>query len=93
MVIKTNFLYALPKGYRILSINVSHSCLGFLVTEEQLAEVAQHSGVLEIEDDFLPLETRKKCEAIIPFPAQVKPSECSNAYLYLNRKYHESQQL
>ena len=39
---------------------------GFQVTEEQLEEVAAMSGVLEVPDDFLVLEFRKKCEKILP---------------------------
>ncbi|CAB3983394.1 Hypothetical predicted protein [Paramuricea clavata] len=60
---------------------------GFPVTEEQLAEVAQHSGVLEIDNDFLPPEIRRKCEAIIPFPEKVEPSDCADAYLYLSKDF------
>ena len=39
---------------------------GFQVTEEQLEEVVAMSGVLEVPDDFLVLEFRKKCEKILP---------------------------
>jgi hypothetical protein len=66
--------------------------IGFPVTEEQLAEVAQHSGVLEIDNDFLPPEIRRKCEAIIPFPEKVEPSDCADAYLYLKQRFHQSDQ-
>lgn len=52
---------------------------GLPVTEEQLKEVAQHSGVLEIDDDFIEHEFRIKCGSIIPMPVEqhVEPAECA----------------
>jgi hypothetical protein len=35
------------------------------LTDDQLKEVALHSGVLEVEEDFLDAEFRKKCEFLI----------------------------
>lgn len=63
--------------------------VGFHVTEDQLAEVAQHSGVLNIDNDFLSPEMRQQCEAIIPYPEKVEPSDCAKAFLYLKRHYSE----
>ncbi len=69
--------------------SILYYCIGFLVTEDQLAEVAKHSGVLEIDSDFLSPQMRAKCEAIIPYPEKVEPSECAKAFLYLKRHYSE----
>ena len=65
---------------------------GLPVTEEQLKEVAQHSGVLEIDDDFLEPEFRTKCCRIIPMPVEqhVEPAECAEAYKYLKRKFSQT---
>ena len=60
------------------------------VTDDQLKEVALHSGVLEVEEDFLDAEFRKKCEEIIPYPEKVEPSDCKYAFLYLKEKFREN---
>ena len=63
--------------------------VGFHVTEDQLAEVAKHSGVLDIDSDFLSPEMRQRCETILPYPEKVEPSECAKAFVYLKRCYSE----
>lgn len=65
---------------------------GFPVTEEQLKEVAQHSGVLEIDDDFTESEFRTKCGRIILMPVEhhVDPAECTEAYKNLKRKFSQT---
>jgi hypothetical protein len=60
------------------------------VTDDQLKEVALHSGVLEVEEDFLDAEFRKKCEEIIPYPQKFEPSDCKCAFLYLKEKFLEN---
>lgn len=60
------------------------------VTQDQLKEVALHSGVLEVEEDFLDTEFRSKCEEIIPYPDKVEPSDCKNAFLYLKERFLEN---
>lgn len=57
--------------------------LGWPVTEDQLKDVAELSGVLELDDDFIESEYREKCERIIPFPGDVEPDQCADAYVYL----------
>jgi hypothetical protein len=57
--------------------------LGWEVTEDQLKEAAFHSGVLDVEDDYLEPDFRARCEAIIANPADVKPKYCVDAFLYL----------
>ena len=63
--------------------------IGCPVTEDKLKEAALHSGVLSVEDDFLYATFRSKCEEIIPYPDQVKPDECKDAFLYLKEKFLE----
>ncbi len=57
------------------------------VTDDQLKVVALHSGVLEVEEDFVDAEFRKKCEEIIPYPEKVEPSNCKDAFLYLKEEF------
>lgn len=57
-----------------------------------MKEVAQHSGVLEIDDDFIESEFRTKCARVIPMPAEhhVEPAECAEAYKYLKSKFSQT---
>ena len=49
---------------------------GLPVTNEQLEEVSELSGVLDIPDDYLEPEFRARCEEIIDKPEDLKPKEC-----------------
>ena len=66
----------------------SEKC-GLQVTEEQLREVAEVSGVLIGTDDYLDGDFRKECERHIPNTNDVEPSQASNAYLYLKAHFDE----
>ena len=55
------------------------------VSENELEEVAGYSKVLESRSDYLEADFREKCEKLIPFPADVEPNECIDAYLYLKQ--------
>ena len=61
--------------------------LGWTVTEHSLREVANHSGVLEIGDDFLEPAIRRECEKWVPNIDDVTPEDWVNAYLYVKKKY------
>ena len=60
-------------------------CTGWDVSEDELKEVAQYSNVLDSRSDYLEPDFREKCEKVIPFPADVEPNECIDAYLYLKQ--------
>ena len=78
--------------YFVYSIQLlSYYFTGFSVTEEQLKDVAEMSGVLEVPQDFLSTEMREQCSAIIPYPTEVEPNECYDAFKYL--KHNLLQQL
>ncbi|CAB4034280.1 Hypothetical predicted protein, partial [Paramuricea clavata] len=64
---------------------------GWEVTEDQLKEAAFHSGVLDVEDDYLEPDFRARCEAIIANPADVKPKDCVDAFLYLKEHFTAQQ--
>ena len=61
---------------------------GFAVTEEQLKEVAEESGVLDVPDDFLPGDVRTKCQKIIEHQ-DVKPEDCRDAFVYLKEHFNQ----
>ena len=75
-------IYHCPEEYG------SEKC-GLQVTEEQLREVAEVSGVLIGTDDYLDGDFRKECERHIPNTNDVEPSQASNAYLYLKAHFDE----
>lgn len=55
-----------------------------------MEEVADLSGVLETEDDYLAQEFREKCQEIIPYPERIVPENCVNSFLYLKDNMTES---
>ena len=56
--------------------------LGWPVTEEQLREVANRAGVLEVEDNFLDARFRRECERLIPNTEKIEPEDCVAAFLF-----------
>ena len=58
------------------------------MTEEQLQEVAEMSGVLEVSY-FLDDAFRLECERHIPNTDEINPSEADNAYLFLKANFDE----
>ena len=49
--------------------------LGFQVTEHDLQEVTELSGVLEAPDDYIPLPYKDSLNALLPNPENVKSTE------------------
>jgi hypothetical protein len=63
---------------------------GLHVTEDQLQEVAEMSGVLEVSENFLDDAFRLECERHIPNTDEIIPAEASNAYLFLKANFEEN---
>ena len=66
--------------------NISNSYLkisGLPLTEDDLKEAAEVSGVLNVADDFLQSDFRQICEEILPNVNEVKPSEFLEQFLFL----------
>ena len=59
------------------------SVLGWDISEAQLEELANESGVLKVNDDFLKIQFRQACEDVIPAPADVDSRDVQNAFIYL----------
>eukprot|EP00794_Sanderia_malayensis_P000706 gene706-9204_t len=60
---------------------------GWPITDDELKEVAELSGVLEHEDQYLPVDIENQFKQIIADPKGIKPKDCVDAYLYLKHEY------
>jgi len=58
------------------------------VSEEQLREAAEESGVLNVKDDFLDPAFRVECERLIPNCNNIVAKDCKEAYLYLKHNFN-----
>ncbi|XP_013403271.1 uncharacterized protein LOC106168664 [Lingula anatina] len=58
------------------------------VTNEQLREVAEISGVLDVSDDFLEPDFRRRCERILPDIHEIEAKDFWRAYLYLKDNFN-----
>lgn len=67
------------------------SLTGLPVTEEQLQEVAEQSGVLNIAEDFLEPHFRAECQRLIPDVCEIGPSDVQDAYMFLKDNFNLSQ--
>ena len=77
-------------SFNLLSLRkyfYSYVFLGWPVTEEQLQEVSELSGVLEVPSDFLHQDFRRKCESIIPYPHEIEPEDCKDSFIFLKEKF------
>lgn len=57
--------------------------LGWSITEDQLEKVAELSGVLADNDDYLPADLRAKCEQAMPDPLELDVGDFANAFRFL----------
>ena len=73
-------IYCFPQQYG------GEKC-GHVISEEDLKEVAELSGVLEGTDDYLDPVFRAQCEVFIPDTSEIEPKEAANAYLYLKANF------
>lgn len=70
-------------------LNIVHNLYitGLPLTEDNLREVAELSGLLDVSEDFLTPEFRAECERIIPDRENIKPNECKDVFLYLKDNF------
>ena len=64
--------------------------IGLPVTDEQLREVAEQSGVLNVPDDFLEPDFRAKCQHLIPDVLDIEPKDIQDAYRFLKENFNSS---
>lgn len=57
--------------------------MGWSITEDQLEEVAELSGVLADNDNYLPAELRAKCEQAMPDPLELDVGDFGSAFRFL----------
>ncbi len=63
---------------------------GLPITEEQLREVAEQSGVLNVPDDFLQPDFRAECQCLIPDVSEVEHKNIQDAYIFLKENFNLS---
>ncbi|PFX14012.1 hypothetical protein AWC38_SpisGene21869 [Stylophora pistillata] len=73
-------IYMYPQNYG------GEKC-GLTVTEQQLQETAELSGMLEGTSDYLEAGFRRECERHIPDTNDVEPAQAANAYLFLKNNF------
>ena len=52
-----------------------------------MEEVATHTGVLELDDDFLDARFRRECERLIPKTEEIKSENCATILLFLKTHF------
>jgi hypothetical protein len=65
----------------------SFCTVGLPVSKEALDQVAEISGVMTENDDYLPIDVRERCELIIPEIADVNSKDAAETYLFLKAHY------
>ncbi len=58
------------------------------VTEEDINEVAELSGVMTYGNDYLPQNIREECERIIPDIDSVRPQDAAEIYMFLKANFN-----
>ena len=61
--------------------------VGKVVAKESLDKVAEVLGVLNHDEDFLPVDVKERCEAIVPEIAEVKCKDAAGTFLFLKAHY------
>jgi uncharacterized secreted protein with C-terminal beta-propeller domain len=72
-------------GFIMLTVYLYN--IGIAVARESLDEVAEVSGVLNHDDDYLPAEVRQQCEAIVLQIGEVKSKNAAETFLFLKAHY------
>ena len=57
------------------------------ITDDALKEVAELSGVLEHEDQYIPVDVEKPFNQIIEHPQEIKPKDCIDTCFHLKQEY------
>ena len=71
-----NHIFNFPEEYEL------ENC-GMNITDGQLREVAELSGVFDVSDDYLPTETRCRFAEIVPDPSILNNDQWVDAYMRL----------
>ena len=75
-------IYNFPGSYR------AENC-AYYVTDTQLHEVSNLSGVFTNNDDYLDQELRGDCEGILPNVFDLQPKDAADAFIYLKDCFEE----
>lgn len=63
---------------------------GVPITEDQLKDAVEKSGIRDVDNYRILPEIRAKCSHIISYPNKVEPNECSDALIYLKTNFNLS---
>lgn len=65
--------------------------LGWKIDQGQLKKVAELSGVLESNDDYLDSDFNDCCARILPEPQNLEPSHCADSFIFRREKLQVSE--
>lgn len=77
---KPDFIYGNPEEFD------AEDC-GFAVTEDQILSIAEESGVLDDNDDFLDTRLRTRFDLTIPDVANIQPNDAALKFIELKERY------
>lgn len=76
-----NHMFSFPENY-------GGQNLGIPVTVDQVKEVAELSGLLEItSSDNISTQVRSECKRLIDNPSQLNPNQAKTAYLFVKQNF------
>ena len=59
---------------------------GWEVSLEELQAAARVSGVLAVEQDYIPVDFATRCRAVVPEPENIPSKDVARFYLTLRRE-------
>ena len=76
-----NHMFSFPENY-------GGQNLGIPVSNDQLKEVAELSGLLELTSpDNISTQVRRECKRLIDNPSELDPHQAKTAYLFLKQTF------
>ena len=77
-----NFIYNNPEEYAMVD-------QGWEVSLDELQAAARISGVLAVEQDYIPVDFATKCHAVVPEPENIPSKDAARFYLTLRREIRQ----
>lgn len=56
------------------------------MNEQQIAGAEQNADLRDLDDDFLTIEMRQKCEDVVPHPENIPIEHIKTAFLHLKQE-------
>ena len=77
-----NFIYNNPEEYAMVD-------QGWEVSLDELQAAARVSGVLAVEQDYIPVDFATRCHAVVPEPENIPSKDAARFYLTLRREIRQ----